>query len=72
MEYPFLIDTNIVCEHINNDLAGTQFPPGGVINYWNQVREARAFFEKEIKGEEQPPTLGISVTDGVSVGDKAN
>jgi hypothetical protein len=40
-EFPFLMDTGIVCQHINNTLAGEQFPPGGVLPYWTAVREAR-------------------------------
>lgn len=64
MVWPFLVDTRIACEHINNTLTGEKFPPGGVHDYWRTVRESRGEMEPE------PPPLGINVSDGVSVGDK--
>lgn len=64
MKYPFLVDTGIVCEHINNTMNGEQFPPGGVHQYWKAARISQG------KAEEDPPPLGISVTDGVGIGDK--
>lgn len=40
-EYPFLVDTNIPCGHINNTMNGEIYPPGGVDAYWKAVRESR-------------------------------
>lgn len=63
-EYPFLVDTNLMLGHINNDLSGQIFPPGGVRHYWEKVRARRnAPIDK-------PPALGISVGDGIGTGDK--
>jgi len=64
MIWPFLIDTRINCEHINNTLNGEKFPPGGVHEYWRKVREGRGEIEPE------PEPLGVSVADSVGVGDK--
>jgi hypothetical protein len=63
-EYPFLVDTNIGCMHINNTFAGEQFPPGGIHEYWRKVRESRGQMEPE------PAPLGVSVADGVGIGEK--
>ena len=63
-EYPFLVDTGLVCEHINNTMTGEQFPPGGVQAFWTAARESRK------KQEPEPPTLGISVSDGIGLIDK--
>lgn len=54
MEYPFLIDTNIFCKHINPD--GEQFPP---------------FDPAEAQKQVTPQALGVSVSDGVAMRDRA-
>ena len=64
MDYPFLVDTKIACMHINNTLIGEQFPPGGIHEYWRTVREGRGEMEPG------PPALGVSVADGVGIGEK--
>ncbi len=51
-KYPFLIDTNIFCKHIDPD--GRQYPP----------------FEVVTVPEEQPPDLGIHVSETVQAKDK--
>ena len=68
-QYPFLVDTNIQCEHINNTLIGEKFPPGGIRKYWTAVREYR---KERLDAEEpeDPPTLGVSVSDGVTTADR--
>jgi len=63
-DYPFLVDTNIACMHINNTLIGEQFPPAGIHEYWRMVRESRGEMEPE------PQPLGIAVSDGVTIGEK--
>jgi hypothetical protein len=68
LQYPYLVDTNIVVEHIENDMTGRQFPPGGVRQYWPAYRELRKVHQNpELQ---QPPTLGINVSDGVGLGEK--
>jgi len=63
-EYPYLVDTNIGCMHINNNLQGEQFPPGGIHNYWRMVRESRGELEPE------PEPLGVSVADDFKMNEK--
>ena len=63
-EFPFLVDTNIHCMHINNTLSGEQYPPGGIHDYWRAVRESRG------QVEAAPPPLGVAVSDGIGVGEK--
>lgn len=63
MIWPFLVDTNIACEHINNTMVGEKFPPGGVHQYWRGVRESRGEMEPE------PLPLGINVTDSIKAGE---
>lgn len=65
--YPFLVDTNIALEHIDNS-DGVQYPIGGTTNYWKVIRELR----KEDKKGPEGPTLGINVTEEVKVSDKVN
>jgi hypothetical protein len=50
MKYPFLVDTNIFCRHI--DMDGIQYPTQEEINRW--------------KKEEEAPPLGISVSEKVA------
>ena len=52
MRFPFLVDTNITCGHINPN--GEQFPPGGIRAYWAAAKPS-------------PPDLGVSVTDNMDI-----
>jgi len=64
MDYPFLVDTNLACGHINNTMTGEVFPPGGVHKYWRKVRESRG------KMEPEPAALGVTVGEAVGVGER--
>jgi hypothetical protein len=63
-EYPFLIDTNIFCGHINPN--GEQFP---VATPWEQIWK----FDRQKKQEEAASTnggdLGVNVADGMVLGE---
>lgn len=72
MEFPFLVDTNIMVEHIQNDNIGRQYPPGGVRNYWPEYRRrmAEPLHPDLREKQEEPPALGVSVSDGIGLGEK--
>lgn len=55
-EYPFLVDTNLFCGHINPN--GEQFPWA---NPWESVPKRKP---------ESPPALGVSVTEDVGTVDQ--
>lgn len=52
--YPFLVDTNILCQHI--DMDGRQYPSAAEIAQW--------------KREESPPNLGVQVSDRLKLEDR--
>jgi hypothetical protein len=54
--YPFLVDTNIFCFHI--DPEGIQYPTRAEMRQW------------QLEEKPKPPTLGISVSDQVVMSDK--
>lgn len=60
MAYPFLVDTNIFCGHIEPN--GEIYPP--------QYHEIRKRLGELQASERKPPALGISVSDSAGVGDK--
>jgi hypothetical protein len=55
--YPFLVDTNIFCRHI--DLEGIQYPSDQEIAHWRMEEEP-----------EPPPALGVQVAEAVGIKDR--
>ncbi len=68
LEFPFLVDTGIICEHIDTDMTGRQYPPGGVRNYWPAYREAmKTALHPEL--QDSPPDLGVNVEESIGTGE---
>lgn len=67
LEYPFLVDTSIICQHI--EATGEQFPPGGARAYWNARREwMKRPLHPELQGA-APEALEVNVVDEIHLGD---